>query len=77
MAAGVEIHLGRFFLGISDRDSPSQPVCPRPPACLQFHLRVPNLFEAPLALVDQLVQDPLAFHPVRIASSIGVLEVGL
>jgi hypothetical protein len=38
---------------------------------------VPDLLEAPLALVDHLVQDALALNPVGVAGSFGVLEIEL
>ena len=56
---------------------PTQSLPARPRPRLLIDLGMFDRLEALLALVDDFVQDPLTFHPVRIASSIGVLEVEL
>ena len=43
-----------------------------PPPRLHVQPRVPDSLEAALALIDQLVQDPLTLHEVRVTCSLRV-----
>ena len=52
--------------------SPPQPHPPRPRLRLLIDLGVGNSLKAPLALVDDLVQDSLAFSPIDVASAVSV-----
>ncbi len=52
--------------------SPPQPHPPRPRPRLLIDLGVGDPLKAPLALVDDLVQDSLAFSPIDVASAVSV-----
>ena len=52
-----------------------QPLPPRPTASVQIEFGVLDALKAPLALVDQVLQDSLPRIQVRVPNPVGVLGV--
>ena len=79
-AAGVEIHLGRFFLMsavLSVRSGSTVPLCPRVCLCIQVQLCMSDSLKAALALKDQLVKNTFSCIQIRVPDSVGVKQVEL
>ena len=77
-AAGVEIHLGRFFLMsavLLALSGSTVSLCPR--ICLRFQVqpRMLDALKAALALEDQFVQHPHTRIQVCVPDSVGVKQV--
>jgi hypothetical protein len=79
-AAGVEIHLGRFFLGVSGlayTAGSTVSLCPRICLCVKVQLRVLNSLKAALARPDDLTRHPISCIQIRVSDPVGMKQVEL